>query len=145
MKFSIRDFFSKSEEICSFLRIWSHLLKKCKTSFFCEEDGFCFISNMSLQPKEIYSQISMIYYNVKYLCFWWELWFTSICSKFWRLPPAFNEFVILKNTFFCFDIGGFLFTLVCGASKGFMKALEAFIKPFEAPQRSVKRCYYGQN
>ena len=24
------------------------------------------------------------------------------------------------------------------ASKGFMKALKAFIKPFEAPQRSVK-------
>ena len=24
-----------------------------------------------------------------------------------------------------------------GASKGFMKALKAFIKPFEAPQRSV--------
>ena len=51
----------------------------------------------------------------------------------------------LKIPFFCFDIRRFLFTLVCGTSKGFMKALEAFIKPFEAPQRSVKRCYYGQN
>ena len=29
----------------------------------------------------------------------------------------------------------FIFTLLCGASKGFMKA---FIKPFERPQRSVK-------
>ena len=28
--------------------------------------------------------------------------------------------------------------LLCGASNGFMKALNAFIKPFEAPQRSVK-------
>ena len=28
MKFSIKDFFSKCKEICSFLRIWSHLLKK---------------------------------------------------------------------------------------------------------------------
>ena len=27
----------------------------------------------------------------------------------------------------------FIFTLLCGASKGFMKALRAFIKPFEAP------------
>ena len=27
---------------------------------------------------------------------------------------------------------------LCGASKGFIKALKAFIKPFEAPQRSVK-------
>ena len=35
----------------------------------------------------------------------------------------------------------FIFTLLCGASKGFMKALKAlkaFIKPFEAPQRSEK-------
>ena len=28
MKFSINDFFSKYDEIRSFLRIWSHLLKK---------------------------------------------------------------------------------------------------------------------
>ena len=28
MKFFINDFFSKCDQICSFLRIWSHLLKK---------------------------------------------------------------------------------------------------------------------
>ena len=27
----------------------------------------------------------------------------------------------------------FIFTLLCGASNGFMKAFKAFIKPFEAP------------
>ena len=32
----------------------------------------------------------------------------------------------------------FYFHTLCGALKGFMKALKAFIKPFEAPQRSVK-------
>ena len=32
----------------------------------------------------------------------------------------------------------FIFTLLCDASRGFMKTLNAFIKPFEAPQRSVK-------
>ena len=32
----------------------------------------------------------------------------------------------------------FYFHTLCGASKGFMKVLKAFIKPFEAPQRSVK-------
>ena len=31
-----------------------------------------------------------------------------------------------------------IFTLLCGALKGFMKALKVFIKPFEIPQRSVK-------
>ena len=28
MRFFIKDFFSKCDQICSFLRIWSHLLKK---------------------------------------------------------------------------------------------------------------------
>ena len=28
MKFSIKDFFSKCDQVRSFLRIWSHLLKK---------------------------------------------------------------------------------------------------------------------
>ena len=32
----------------------------------------------------------------------------------------------------------FIFILLCGASKGFMKALKAFIKPFEVLQRSAK-------
>ena len=32
----------------------------------------------------------------------------------------------------------FSFALLFGASKGFMKAFKAFIKPFEVPQRSAK-------
>ena len=32
----------------------------------------------------------------------------------------------------------FISTLLCGASTGFIKAFKAFIKPFEAPQRSMK-------
>ena len=32
----------------------------------------------------------------------------------------------------------FVFTLLCDASKGFMKALKVLIKPFEAPRRSVE-------
>ena len=31
MKFPIKDFFSKCDQIRSFLRIWSHLLKKSLT------------------------------------------------------------------------------------------------------------------
>ena len=37
MKFSVKDFFSKCDQIHSFLRIWSHLLKKC----FMENFIFC--------------------------------------------------------------------------------------------------------
>ena len=32
----------------------------------------------------------------------------------------------------------FIFILLCGTSKVFMKAFKAFIKPIEVPQRSVK-------
>ena len=37
MKFSIEDFFSKCDQICSFLRIWSHWLNKSsmKNLIFC--------------------------------------------------------------------------------------------------------------
>ena len=39
MKFSITDFFSKCDQIRSFLRIWSHLLKKSVMGnlIFCGE------------------------------------------------------------------------------------------------------------
>ena len=32
----------------------------------------------------------------------------------------------------------FIFILPCGAWRGFKKAFKAFVKPFEAPQRTVK-------
>ena len=34
MKFSIKDFFSKCDQILSFLRIWSQLLKKSLMEYF---------------------------------------------------------------------------------------------------------------
>ena len=37
MKFSNKDFFSKCDQIGSFLRIWSHLLKKS----YMENFNFC--------------------------------------------------------------------------------------------------------
>ena len=37
MKFSIKDFFDKCDQVCSFMWIWSHLLKKSlmENFFFC--------------------------------------------------------------------------------------------------------------
>ena len=43
MKFSIKDFFSKCDQILSFLRIWSHLLKKSSMENFI----FCAVSTES--------------------------------------------------------------------------------------------------
>ena len=36
MKFSIKDFFSKCDQISRKLRIWSHFLKKSLTSFIVQ-------------------------------------------------------------------------------------------------------------
>ena len=41
MKLSIKDFFSKFDQILSFLRIWSHLLKKSLMENFI----FCAVCN----------------------------------------------------------------------------------------------------
>ena len=44
LKFSIKDFFSKFDQIRSFLRIWSHLLNKS----LMENLIFCAVSHQSL-------------------------------------------------------------------------------------------------
>ena len=48
MKFSIREFFSKCDQIRSFLRIWSYLLKKS----FIENFIFCGVSLAPTIPKK---------------------------------------------------------------------------------------------
>ena len=61
MKFSIQNFFSKCDQICRFLRIWSHLLKKSlKENFiFCEMSitttksrEFALMSSTLVSPKQ---------------------------------------------------------------------------------------------
>ena len=49
MKFFIKDFFSKCDQIRSFLRIWSHLLKK----FLMENLIFCAMIALFLFMKEM--------------------------------------------------------------------------------------------
>ena len=48
-KFSIKDFFSKCDQIRSFLRIWSHLLKKSLMENFI----FCVVQTQLLTGKLI--------------------------------------------------------------------------------------------
>ena len=45
MKFSIKDFFSKFDQIHSFLRIWSHLLKKSLMENFI----FCVVTGIEIR------------------------------------------------------------------------------------------------
>ena len=61
MKCSIKDFFSKCDQIRSFLRIWSHLLKKSlmKTSFFVQcllKRNIAFLKNFIFFSKCNFSQ-----------------------------------------------------------------------------------------
>ena len=46
IKFHIKDLFSKFDQIRSFLRIWSHLLKK----FFMENVIFCAVQLTNFMP-----------------------------------------------------------------------------------------------
>ena len=49
MKFSIKDFFSKHDQIRSFLQIQSYLLKKSLVENFI----FCAVLRMSFSPKKL--------------------------------------------------------------------------------------------
>ena len=51
MKFSIKEFFSKCDQICNFLQICSHLLKKSLTENFI----FCAVNSPTLEHKKDYS------------------------------------------------------------------------------------------
>ena len=53
MKFSIKDFFSKCDQIRSFLRVWSHLLKK----YLMENFIFCAVKSDNSKMIKLYKVI----------------------------------------------------------------------------------------
>ena len=59
MKFSIKDFFSKCDQIRRKLRIWSHLLKKSLM------ENFIFLCSVYLLPKWIRYSILYGYYHIQ--------------------------------------------------------------------------------
>ena len=71
MKFSIKDFFSKCDQIRSFLRIWSHLLKKS----LMEDFIFCAV----VKVKEI---IGNFFVNVILNSFFYAVLFYLIFFVF---------------------------------------------------------------
>ena len=52
MKFSVNDFINKRDQIRSFLRIWSHLLKKCLTFVQCNTHFQYLINPKTLQVEQ---------------------------------------------------------------------------------------------
>ena len=67
-KFSIKDFFSKCDQIRRKLRIWSHLLKK-----FLMENIFCAVTEdmMRVRLKE-YSEQNIVYTNLNWFLKKWN-------------------------------------------------------------------------
>ena len=59
MKFSIKDFFSKCDQIRSFLRIWSHFLKKSLMENFI----FCAVKK-KIQQNKILLNIDLVVNNL---------------------------------------------------------------------------------
>ena len=58
MKFFIEDFFSKCDQICWKLRIWSHLLKKSLMENFI----FCAVSSFKRVAKQ---ELCLYHYHIK--------------------------------------------------------------------------------
>ena len=62
MKIPIKDFFSKCDQICSFLRIWSHLLRKSLMEKFI----FCTVMKVYFQTG---LTLSINIYLYSFLCY----------------------------------------------------------------------------
>ena len=59
MKFSVKDFFGKYEQICSFLQIWSDLLIK----FSSEKLIFCAVTMTTLYLNNFFETWKNIYHK----------------------------------------------------------------------------------
>ena len=102
MKFSIKDFFSKCDQICSFLLIWSHLLKKSLMENFI-------LSAMSLtwsayfhcyryRLRQIMNKKKIIIFSSNYFCNkYWTYCRYSITAAF----PIIKHWENIQKLFPC--------------------------------------------
>ena len=78
MEFSIKDFFSKCDQIRRKLRIWSHLLKKSlmENFIFCAVFGgyFCFILKNCTYKFQNFNQL----HEGKASSFWYQTFYVRI-------------------------------------------------------------------
>ena len=66
MKFSIKDFFSKCDQICGNLGIWSHLLKKSlmENFIFCAVKFFPYVLIQYQLRKSIFNASTLSFENI---------------------------------------------------------------------------------
>ena len=77
MKFSIKNFFSKCDQICSFLRIWSHLLQKSLTENFI----FCAL---------IFRHIHILFRHIQPYCYIYRTLCNSCIFRTWPYPESWH-------------------------------------------------------
>ena len=108
IKFSIKDFFSKCDQIRSFLRFWSYLLKKS----FMENFIFCVVLLLPFLYKEYF--VWILYFHdlpltsLNFACLFFPVFSIQLLKGFWRLAWIFGK-VYLKEIL-CL---GFEFYLRC--------------------------------
>ena len=80
MKFSIKNFFSKRDQICSFLRIWSHLLKKSlmENFIFC---AVCVTVWKDPSPCTCLSALKPVWLYYQIICQYAEAVFLKVSRK----------------------------------------------------------------
>ena len=163
MKFFIEDLFSNSDQICCFLRIWAHLLKKSSMEnfIFCavifaklfiidvwQGPMYNLAFSFELQKYKsvrktnsiVESSQNQIYLFIYYLFIYLFIYLYQIirdlspglfsCGILNLSRPSPGRWEKVKSNVY------FHTSLRC--LKRIDKGFKAFIKPFEAPQRSVK-------
>ena len=70
MNFPIKDFFSKCDQIRSFLRIWSHLLKK----LLMENFTFCAVMDSCVSKLQFFFQFFIVWILTLFALITVRLW-----------------------------------------------------------------------
>ena len=89
MKFYIKDFFSKSDQILSFLQIWSHLLEKSLMEHFI----FCAVK----RNLEMELSIGMLTYKFMFFHGWRIFIDTLVCMR-WNCQNNFWYGIVESNS-----------------------------------------------
>ena len=87
MKFSIKDFFIKCDQIPSYLRIWSHLLKKSLM------DNFIFCAVVNFSGKSLYLWVTDSLYRSHSLIEVRDL--LRLLTKFFRCSPFKRTLILI--------------------------------------------------
>ena len=84
MKFSIKDLFNKCDQIHSFLRIWSHLLKKSLMENFIFCSALLTASESSNLAVELFARYTIIIIHVSCeFLLYGALFFATHCFYIW--------------------------------------------------------------